>query len=141
MAWKNTTQPFQTIGTPPSTGSICRAIIGSTANIRNELRNSVEAKSGTSVRVAAPGQSVDVVEATGTAPIRGVSSTAATVQPTYRCKARQRRASAAHTAPRRDGIVTAGDQNGAYQPPAMAPTIMNGSAPRTTASGSSSSGV
>ena len=45
--WKKTTQPFQTIGTPPRIGSTILAAIGSTRNRRNPLRNMVVANSGT----------------------------------------------------------------------------------------------
>ena len=48
MAWKNTRQVFQTDGEPPSSGSTMRAIIGSTRNIRNALKNKVPANRTTS---------------------------------------------------------------------------------------------
>src|SRR6185436_6178478 len=47
--WKKTTQPFQTIGTPPRIGSTIRATIGSTRNSNSPLANIVAAKSGTTI--------------------------------------------------------------------------------------------
>src|SRR5260221_4015402 len=49
--WKNTTQPFHTIGTPPRIGSTMRAIIGSTRKTRKPLRNIAVPNSGTAIAV------------------------------------------------------------------------------------------